>query len=362
MESVVNCTSLIGTRSTARSGATVRCVSGSKVRIDSSVSPKKSSRIGSGIDGAKRSRMPPRTAYSPVSRTAEARAKPLFSSHCVRLVILTALPGAAEKEFGRDFFARRHALQDGVDRRRENARAPGGGARTRKPRQHRHPPRRDRRIGRDAIIGLAIPAGEIEHLDLRRGEGQRFVEGAGALLVARDMDEHDGALLRRRRQRPGEIGDAKGIEPVRQGGQDERAFLASSAVARLRSVTGQSSDASARASDMDRPGMGMKPAQPPNTGVSKDDGISSFARQPAENVAILRFEKRLVIVNSASLRWAISASAKRPISKSVSRMPRCHERNKARLRRGSSICVMISTQQAVSYRHSALRSAHLAGL
>src|ERR1700749_1621012 len=55
------------------------------------------------MDGAKRSRMPPRTAYSPVSRTADARAKPLFSSHSVRLVILTALPGAAEKDSAATF-------------------------------------------------------------------------------------------------------------------------------------------------------------------------------------------------------------------------------------------------------------------
>jgi hypothetical protein len=41
--------------------------------------------------------MPPRTAYSPDSRTVEARRKPLVSSQRTSASISTALPGAAEK-------------------------------------------------------------------------------------------------------------------------------------------------------------------------------------------------------------------------------------------------------------------------
>ena len=41
--------------------------------------------------------MPPRWAYSPVSRTVEERRKPLVSSQRTRSFILTELPGAAEK-------------------------------------------------------------------------------------------------------------------------------------------------------------------------------------------------------------------------------------------------------------------------
>ena len=40
--------------------------------------------------------MPPRTAYSPVSRTVPVRAKPFISSHATSEFMLTALPGAAE--------------------------------------------------------------------------------------------------------------------------------------------------------------------------------------------------------------------------------------------------------------------------
>ena len=49
--SVVSRASLIGTRSSERNCPTLRCVSGSKARIDSSVSPKKSSRIGAAAPG-----------------------------------------------------------------------------------------------------------------------------------------------------------------------------------------------------------------------------------------------------------------------------------------------------------------------
>jgi len=51
IDAVVSRASLIGTRSSERSCPTLRCVSGSKARIDSSVSPKKSSRMGEAAPG-----------------------------------------------------------------------------------------------------------------------------------------------------------------------------------------------------------------------------------------------------------------------------------------------------------------------
>ena len=48
---LVSRASLIGTRSSDRNCAVDRCVSGSKARINSSVSPKKSSRIGAAAPG-----------------------------------------------------------------------------------------------------------------------------------------------------------------------------------------------------------------------------------------------------------------------------------------------------------------------
>ena len=97
MLSVVSWTSLMGTRSRERRVPTVRWVSGSKARIDSSASPKKSRRTGLGRPAGKRSMMPPRTAYSPVSRTVPVRRKPLASSQPISWVVSTTLPGAAEK-------------------------------------------------------------------------------------------------------------------------------------------------------------------------------------------------------------------------------------------------------------------------
>ena len=41
--------------------------------------------------------MPPRTAYSPVSRTVPVRRKPLISSQATSASVATMLPGAAEK-------------------------------------------------------------------------------------------------------------------------------------------------------------------------------------------------------------------------------------------------------------------------
>ena len=96
MAAVVSCTSLIGTRSNALICPTVRCVSGSKVRTTCSVQMLFGSCAGAASAGAKRSRMPPRTAYSPVSRTVALRMKPLISSHSTSLSMSMALPGAAE--------------------------------------------------------------------------------------------------------------------------------------------------------------------------------------------------------------------------------------------------------------------------
>ena len=48
------------------------------------------------MPGGKRSRMPPRTAYSPGSRTVEARTKPLSSSHSTMPCMPMTLPGATD--------------------------------------------------------------------------------------------------------------------------------------------------------------------------------------------------------------------------------------------------------------------------
>ena len=72
---------------------------------------------------------------------------------------------------------------------------------------------------------MAIPGRKIEELDVRRGEFERLAKGAGALAIARDMNENNGPALRACRQGARQIGDAKSVEAVGNGGQRQRAAL-----------------------------------------------------------------------------------------------------------------------------------------
>ena len=90
-------------------------------------------------------------------------------------------------------------------------------------RLHRFASGDKRGVGRHAVIGLAIPCRKLQRLDLGRSEGKRLGEGASALAVPREMNQHDAALLAVARERTGQIGDAKGVEAVRRTRQGERA-------------------------------------------------------------------------------------------------------------------------------------------
>ena len=73
MASLSSRASLTGSKVTSLSCLVERWVSGSKARMDSSVSPNRSSRTGSSDEGGKTSITPPRMANSPRSETVEAR-------------------------------------------------------------------------------------------------------------------------------------------------------------------------------------------------------------------------------------------------------------------------------------------------
>ena len=175
------------------------------------------------MPGANRSRMPPRTAYSPVSRTLEARANPLDSSHRTSASISTILPGAAENvspaiaASGGTLCSKALTVVERMRGRSSEVRDLASRERT------KNPPRRNGGIGRHPVIGLAIPRGKIQQLDIRRRKGERLAKRAGALAVARDMDKHDGAAFRRPRQRARQIGGAKGVETIGHGRQCQRA-------------------------------------------------------------------------------------------------------------------------------------------
>ena len=93
---------------------------------------------------------------------------------------------------------RRRALGQRVDGDDEDARPLERAAAARQPRQHGHALRRNRGIGRDAVVGLAVPRGKEQRLDLGRGEAERVDEALGARAVAGDEDQRRAAASRRR--------------------------------------------------------------------------------------------------------------------------------------------------------------------
>ena len=141
------------------------------------------------------------------------------------IIHVDGIAGGGGEAFARHPFARGHPLHQAIDGDAENARPVGGGTRARQTRQHGHAARGHRSIGRDAIIGLAIPGGELQRLDVGRGEGQHLHEGAGALSIARHMHEGDGAILRGAGEHAREIGGHHRVEAIGDGGQGERSAL-----------------------------------------------------------------------------------------------------------------------------------------
>ena len=141
------------------------------------------------------------------------------------IVHVHGIAGGGGEAFARHPFARGHALHQAIDGDAENTRPVGGGARPGEAREHGHAARGDRSIGRDAIIGLAIPGGEFQRLDVGRGEGQHLHEGAGALPIARHMHEGDGAILRGAGEHAREIGGHHRVEAIGDGGQGEGSAL-----------------------------------------------------------------------------------------------------------------------------------------
>ena len=157
---MVSCASLIGTRSSARNCPTLRCVSGSKERIDSSASPKKSSLTGAARP-AHRGRGCRRAPHNRRRRAPCWRA----SSRCLEPVRerlhVDAVAGRGRKGGLADLGSAAARAGSGVDGGDQNARPLGARRGAREPRQRRHPPRGDRGVGRDAVVGLAVPRGQM---------------------------------------------------------------------------------------------------------------------------------------------------------------------------------------------------------
>jgi len=127
--------------------------------------------------------------------------------------------------FGRDAGPRRNALHKGVHGRRENARLVLGSLGAGEPRQGRHALGGDCRIGRDSVVGLAIPGRKGEDLDLWRDESEAAGEVLLPLSVAGHMNQ-DGRTLDAPRQAARQIGDRECVEAIRNAGERQAlAFL-----------------------------------------------------------------------------------------------------------------------------------------
>ncbi len=125
---------------------------------------------------------------------------------------------------------RRHALQDGVDRGQHDNRglaALGVG----EPRKRRDAARLDLAVGRNAVVGHAIPGREGHHLGVRREKFELAAQRRKPLSVAPDM-QHGLLEARIRGQPPRDRRKQKGVVALRHAGRHNRALAARKLVER----------------------------------------------------------------------------------------------------------------------------------
>ena len=177
---------------------------------------------------------------------------------------------------------------------------------------------------RHPVIGLAIPGRKLQHRQIGREEFQRAGQLLHARAVAADHGKADRRRLWPRRDRARQIGNHEAFGALGDIGEGQRA--AGRQLFGGRSGRRLHASASARRNDL------MRVEQPP----------AIFRRQrPARRSARHRGRGRAARSDArarpvrSSVRSAISASAKRPRMRSISRVPRCQQRNNSRLRRSS---------------------------
>ncbi len=123
------------------------------------------------------------------------------------------IAGRGRERLGGDAGDGRHALQDGVDRREQDARLVLSRPRAGEPGERRHAPRGHGGVGRHPVVGLAVPGGKGKDIDLRRNERQRRLHRRHALAVAGHVHERRRPLLAFG-EGACEIGRDDGVEPV----------------------------------------------------------------------------------------------------------------------------------------------------
>ena len=108
------------------------------------------------------------------------------------------IAGRHRQRMGGDEFARRHALQRGVDRGQQHRRLVAA-LHARQPRQRGHALRHHAGIRRHAVVGQAIPGREFHHHDIGTEERQRARQRRHALAVAADHGKRNRRRVGARR-------------------------------------------------------------------------------------------------------------------------------------------------------------------
>ena len=148
-----------------------------------------------------------------------------------------AVAGRGREGGGGDVSERRHALGQRVDRDNQDAGAFDRPARAGEAGERRHALGRDGRVGRDAIVGLAVPRRQMQRLDLGRGEAERVAEGLRPHAVARDEHERSRAPLAGFRQPARELGDDEGVVALRSAAERDGAAVPEAPQRGLRSIS-----------------------------------------------------------------------------------------------------------------------------
>ncbi len=178
---------------------------------------------------------------------------------------------------------------------------------------------------RHPVVGQAVPGREFQPLDLGREERQPARQRRHPRSVAADHHQADRRRVRPRRDRAREIGDHQPLGAVGDAGQRQR-------LAGLQPFGGR--HAPSAAASVVAWKCTIRVEQQRVSMFRRDRRVrrspSRECRDPALRAAA-RYSS-----SSASDISAIQASAKRPSSRSVSRMPRCQERNSSRRRRSFS--------------------------
>ena len=116
------------------------------------------------------------------------------------------MSGRGGERFAGEALFRGHALERGIDGG-EHDRRPRAALDPRKARERRHALGDDGCVRRNAIVGLAIPGRQFQHVDVGREEAERARERRHARTFAADDQKAGRRRERARGDGAGEVGD-----------------------------------------------------------------------------------------------------------------------------------------------------------